>query len=134
MFFTHNKESHTEALWNPFKKSQKLNKKCLNTSECTPCPKKQETTFSVERKQGQTKKKTRQNQKQKGKEFQNSGFSASMHSGNQGRTQSFTNKRVFYQATNGGQKKNKSLFLDPNKKNQVENGMWLEKDARRLST
>ena len=41
--------------------------------------------------------------------------------------QSFENKAVFFQATNGGQKKDKSLFLDSNKKMKVENGMWLGK-------
>ena len=41
--------------------------------------------------------------------------------------QSFANKAIFFQATNGGQKKDKCLFLDPNKKIKVKNGMWLGK-------
>ena len=43
--------------------------------------------------------------------------------------QSFANKAVFFQATNGGQKKDKSLFLDPNKKLKLRMARGLEKDV-----
>ena len=35
--------------------------------------------------------------------------------------------KLFLTRTNGGQQKDKSLFLDPNKKNKVENGMVRKK-------
>ena len=46
------------------------------------------------------------------------------------KVQSFANKAVFFQATNGGQKKDKSLFLDPNKKLKLRMACGLEKDVR----
>ena len=43
--------------------------------------------------------------------------------------QSFANKAVFFQATNGVQKKNKSLFLDPTKNLKLRMACGLEKDV-----
>ena len=48
------------------------------------------------------------------------------------KVQSFANKAVFFQATNGGQKKDKSLFLDPNKKNKVRRHVAWKKMFRGL--
>ena len=45
------------------------------------------------------------------------------------KVQSFANKAVFFQATNGGQKKDKSLFLDSNKKLKLRMACGLEKDV-----
>ena len=53
-----------------------------------------------------------------------------MRKSRQGRTQSAKFcKQLFYQATNGGRKKDKSLFLNPTKKIKLRLACGLEKDV-----